>query len=76
MRRIGKRNIQIGDYHIREARTATLQPESAVWRVYFKQALEPMSEHVTRAEAVKAAERYKAGDERRNRAFHQHRTEG
>lgn len=38
-----------------------------VWRVYYLQASEPMSEHESRGDAVAAVKRYQAADARRAR---------
>ncbi len=62
----GKQNVISGDYRIVEARsTYNPTPETAEWRVYFKQALDPISVHKTRKEALKAVARYQDADKRR-----------
>jgi len=64
-RRIGKANLILGDYRVREARALNNDPLTATWRVYCKDALDPISEHGTRTEARRAVSRYQAGDRRR-----------
>jgi len=63
--RIGKRNTTSGDYTITEARDTVHSKETAEWRVYYRQAMEPMSIHPNRKEALKAVARYQDGDKRR-----------
>lgn len=64
MRKLGSRNTIIGNYEIREARTEAWSPDSE-WRVYAKEAIEPLTVCNTRAEAIKAANAFNAADMRR-----------
>lgn len=62
---IGKRNVTLGDYRVAEARPSVHAVEAATWRVYYRQAADPMSEHETRKGALDAVKRYQAADARR-----------
>lgn len=55
----------IGNYSIVWARSLTT--EQVFWRVYYKQAFDPMSDHQSKAEARAAVKRYAAADARRER---------
>jgi hypothetical protein len=61
-----KSAITIGDYTAVHARSLTTGEEW--WRVYFKQAYDPLSDHETLSEAKAAIKRYQAGDARRKSA--------
>lgn len=64
--RLGARNKTCGEYRVVEARSIfDPSPATATWRVYFQDALEPISEHGTRQRALAAVARYQEGDRRR-----------
>jgi hypothetical protein len=55
----------LGNYRIIWARSLLTREVS--YRVYYREAMDPMSEHPTKLQARAAAKRYQAADERRER---------
>lgn len=55
----------VGNYRIVWARN--LSTEEVSYRVYYREAMEPMSDHPTKPQARAAVKRYQAADARRER---------